>query len=79
MNPFRPSFGITPAVVAGRDGLVASVGMALREGPGSPYRFTLISGARGAGKTVLLNLLESEATSAGWFRPPRTCSPNSGM
>ena len=66
MNPFRPSFGITPAVVAGRDGLVANVGMALREGPGSPYRFTLISGARGAGKTVLLNLLENEATSANW-------------
>lgn len=66
MNPFRPSFGITPAVVAGRDGVVANVGMAFREGPGSPYRFTLISGARGSGKTVLLNLLEDEATSAGW-------------
>ncbi|MDO5513515.1 ATP-binding protein [Corynebacterium sp.] len=66
MNPFRPSFGTTPAVVAGRDGLVASVGMALREGPGSPYRFTLVSGARGAGKTVLLNLLEKEAANAGW-------------
>ncbi|GAB3694080.1 ATP-binding protein [Corynebacterium nasicanis] len=66
MNPFRPSFGITPAVVAGRDGVVANVGIALREGPGSPYRFTLISGARGTGKTVLLNLLEDEATTAHW-------------
>jgi hypothetical protein len=65
-NPFRPSFGTTPTVVAGREGLVANVGLALREGPGSPYRFTLISGARGAGKTVLLNLLEDEARTAGW-------------
>lgn len=65
-NPFRPSFGITPTVVAGRESLVANVGLALREGPGSPYRFTLISGARGAGKTVLLNLLEEEALTTGW-------------
>lgn len=65
-NPFRPSFGTTPTVVAGRESLVANVGLALREGPGSPYRFTLISGARGAGKTVLLNLLEDEARTAAW-------------
>ena len=65
-NPFRPSFGITPPVVAGRQAVVANVGIALREGPGSPYRFALISGARGSGKTVLLNLLEDEARSAEW-------------
>ncbi len=65
-NPFRPSFGTTPIVVAGREAVVAQVGIALQEGPGSPYRFTLISGARGAGKTVLLNLIEDEATRLGW-------------
>lgn len=65
-NPFRPTFGIVPEVVAGRTGTVAQVSLALDEGPGSPYRFTLISGARGSGKTVLLNLLEKESRERGW-------------
>ncbi|MBC3185085.1 ATP-binding protein [Corynebacterium sp. zg-331] len=65
-NPFRPTFGIVPEVVAGRTGTVAQVSLALDESPGSPYRFTLISGARGSGKTVLLNLLEKEARERGW-------------
>lgn len=65
-NPFRPSFGITPTVVVGRELVTMNVGFALREGPGSPYRFTLVSGARGSGKTVLLNLLEAEARTQGW-------------
>lgn len=65
-NPFRPTFGIVPEVVAGRTSTVAQVSLALDEGPGSPYRFTLISGARGSGKTVLLNLLEKESCERGW-------------
>ena len=65
-NPFRPSFGITPAVVIGREGIDLQVRLALEEGAGSPYRFTLISGARGSGKTVLLNLLEHTAREMGW-------------
>lgn len=65
-NPFRPTFGIVPEVVAGRSGTVAQVSLALDEGARSPYRFTLISGARGSGKTVLLNLLEKEARARGW-------------
>ena len=65
-NPFRPSFGITPTVVVGRKLVTMNVGLALLEGPGSPYRFTLVSGPRGSGKTVLLNLLEEEARHRGW-------------
>ena len=65
-NPFRPSFGITPTVVVGRELVTMNVGLALLEGPGSPYRFTLVSGPRGSGKTVLLNLLEEEARHRGW-------------
>lgn len=65
-NPFRPTFGIVPEIVAGRTGTVAQVSLSLDERPGSPYRFTLISGARGSGKTVLLNLLEKEAVERGW-------------
>lgn len=65
-NPFRPSFGITPTVVVGRELVTMNVGLALLEGPGSPYGFTLVSGPRGSGKTVLLNLLEEEARYRGW-------------
>lgn len=65
-NPFRPSFGITPQVPAGRENTIMQVDLALREGPGSPFRFTLISGARGSGKTVLLNMLENTAAAADW-------------
>ncbi|KQB86914.1 ATP-binding protein [Corynebacterium lowii] len=65
-NPFRPTFGIVPTIVAGRSSVVAQVSLALDEGPGSPFRFTLISGPRGTGKTVLLNLLEKEAQARGW-------------
>ena len=43
-NPFRPSFGITPTVVVGRELVTMNVGLALLEGPGSPYGFTLVSG-----------------------------------
>ncbi|ADK28879.1 ATP-binding protein [Corynebacterium pseudotuberculosis] len=65
-NPFRPSFGVNPLVVAGRTSIVDNFGFALREGIGAPYRFILISGTRGTGKTVLLNQLEEEAKELGW-------------
>jgi len=73
-NPFRPSFGITPTVVVGRELVTMNVGLALLEGPGSPYGFTLVSGPRGSGKTVLLNLLEEEARYRGWTVPRVTSS-----
>lgn len=65
-NPFRPSFGVNPLVVAGRTSIVDNFGFALREGIGAPYRFILISGTRGTGKTVLLNQLEAEAKELQW-------------
>lgn len=65
-NPFRPTFGVSPQVLAGRDRLLADFELALAEGPGSPYRAILVSGARGIGKTVLLNELEDVARAQGW-------------
>ncbi len=65
-NPFRPTFGVSPHVLAGRDRLLADFELALAEGPGSPYRAILVSGARGIGKTVLLNELEDVARGLGW-------------
>jgi len=65
-NPFRPSFGTSPRVVAGRTDLLEEFDVALDEGPGSPMRSILVSGARGMGKTVLLNELEERARVRGW-------------
>src|SRR5690606_39995491 len=65
-NPFRPGFGISPRVLAGRQDLLAEFEIALDEGPGSPLRSVLVSGARGMGKTVVLNELEELARIRGW-------------
>jgi len=65
-NPFRPSFGVSPTVLAGRTPLLHAFTLALAEGPGSPFRVLLLSGTRGIGKTVLLNELEDAAHQQGW-------------
>lgn len=66
-NPFRPGFGVSPRVLAGRADLLEEFELALDEGPGSPLRSVLISGARGMGKTVILNELEELARVRGWL------------
>ncbi|MCK0112884.1 ATP-binding protein [Ornithinimicrobium sp. F0845] len=73
-NPFRPGFGVSPRVLAGRDELLEEFDTALDEGPGSPLRSVLVSGARGMGKTVILNELEEAARTRGWLviRLPET-------
>lgn len=66
-NPFRPTFGVSPTILAGRDSLLDAFRLGLAEGPGSPFRALLISGARGMGKTVLLNEFEEAAAAQGWI------------
>ncbi|WP_083664122.1 ATP-binding protein [Ornithinimicrobium sp. CNJ-824] len=66
-NPFRPSFGVSPRVLAGRQDLLQDFDVALDEGPGSPLRSLLVSGPRGMGKTVVLNELEEIARTRGWL------------
>ncbi len=65
-NPFRPTFGVSPPVVAGRYDLLEHFRIGLVEGPGSPARASLYVGPRGSGKTVLLNELEKLAGEQGW-------------
>lgn len=65
-NPFRPTFGASPRVWAGRDAVLQDFGRALQGGPGNPDRSLLISGSRGIGKTVLLTELEDIAIQQGW-------------
>ena len=66
-NPFKPTFGATPPLLAGRDEPLEEFVGALRDGPGAAGRATLYTGARGAGKTVMLNAVEDEAKSRGWL------------
>lgn len=66
-NPFSPSFGTSPPVLAGRDVILDSLGDALASGPSHPDYTALFIGVRGAGKTVMLNAVEDLARSRGWL------------
>lgn len=74
-SPFTPSFGTTPPVLAGRDELIAQFDEGIEDGPGAAARATLYTGARGTGKTVLLNAVEEEARSRGWLVISETATP----
>ena len=65
-NPFRPGFGISPPMLAGRDALLAEWHEVLELGAWSPFRAALVTGMRGVGKTVLLNAVEDAARERGW-------------
>lgn len=65
-NPFTPTFGISPPVLAGRSEELAAFDRALDRGPGAPGLATLYVGMRGTGKTVMLNEVEDLARSKGW-------------
>jgi hypothetical protein len=73
-NPFRPSFGTSPPLLVGRDQVLLAFGDALDAGPGAPGRATLYTGARGVGKTVMLNEAETEAKARGWVVVSETAS-----
>jgi hypothetical protein len=66
-NPFHASFGVSPPLLVGRDDLLEDFVEALEDGPGSAGRATLYTGARGAGKTVMLNAVEDRARERGWL------------
>lgn len=65
-NPFRPTFGASPKVWAGRTMILEEFTDALHSGPGNPHRSIIVSGSRGIGKTVLLTELEDVARKEGW-------------
>lgn len=73
-NPYTPTFGEEPAVLAGRRALLAPVGRALRSETRRPELTTLISGARGTGKTSLLSRLGETAADVGWISVDVTAS-----
>ena len=74
-NPFRPSFGVNPPLLAGRDAEILAFGDALDQGPGAPGRATIYTGLRGVGKTVMLNEAEAQARQRGWVVVSETSVP----
>ena len=74
-NPFKPSFGVSPPLLVGRDELLDEFAEALEDGPGSAGRATIYTGARGSGKTVMLNAVENRAREHGWVVISETATP----
>lgn len=74
-NPFHPTFGVSPPLLVGRDDLLDEFVEALEDGPGAAGRATLYTGARGSGKTVMLNAVEDRAKALGWVVVSETASP----
>ena len=66
-NPFAPTFGTAPPVLAGRDEILADIPDAWTTGPTHPAYTALLLGRRGSGKTVVLEALRALAHSRGWL------------
>ncbi len=65
-NPFVPTFGASPPVIAGRDAIIEDIVEGLESGPGHPEYTAILTGARGTGKTVALNEIQRRAQALGW-------------
>ncbi|MEQ8717128.1 MAG: ATP-binding protein [Acidimicrobiales bacterium] len=74
-NPFSPTFGASPPVLAGRDDILTDIDDALEVGPTHPDYTSLFVGVRGAGKTVMLNAVEDLARERGWLTISENASP----
>lgn len=74
-NPFSPTFGAPPPVIAGRGGILDAIGDAFETGPTHPDYTALFVGVRGAGKTVLLDAVQDMARSRGWVTISEDASP----
>ena len=74
-NPFKPSAGSTPPVLVGRSDQLAAVAEGFDDGPGAPGRLTIFTGARGVGKTVMLNAVDDLALERGWRFVDETATP----
>lgn len=60
-NPFIPTSGRVPLLMAGRGNIDAEIESAFENGPGDPGLSTIFAGARGTGKTALLVYLSRPA------------------
>lgn len=60
-NPFKPTAGMNPPELIGRQDILEDFTDSLEMGVGAPYRLMRIAGPRGVGKTALLNALARTA------------------
>lgn len=74
-NPFRPTAGVSPPELVGREDVLEQFADAIEAGPGHPTRLALVGGQRGVGKTVLLNEIGDLAQLRGWHVAHLTASP----
>ena len=65
-NPFTPTFGEVPAHMAGRSVLLNDLKRAFSSTGRHPNLTTVVTGARGTGKTALLALAAEAAQERGW-------------
>lgn len=75
VNPFKPTSGSTPPVLAGRAEVLEGLEQSLADGPGALGRNTIFTGVRGVGKTVLLTEVEDLALRTGWITISETATP----
>lgn len=73
-NLFTPDFGQAPHMLVGRDALVDDLRKGLSAGPADSRFTTLLLGARGSGKTVMLNSVRDIASRSGWIVLPLDAS-----
>ena len=66
-NPFTPTFGIVPMVLAGRKELLHHMHNAFERGIGDPNLSSILIGPRGTGKTALLSRIGTDAKKYGWI------------
>lgn len=66
VNPFKPTAGMTPPVLIGREAVIEDFCDGIEEGAGAPGRLMRITGPRGSGKTVLLTELGELVAQQGW-------------
>ena len=67
LNPFAPTFGAEPPLLAGRDDIFQAIADAWVTGPTHPAYTALILGRRGSGKTVALDALRAMGHDRGWL------------
>jgi len=66
-NPYTPNAGASPEIVVGREDLLATFDVLLaRLTVGRTSQSMIVTGLRGVGKTVLLNLFGKHAQEAEW-------------
>ncbi|MBE5999314.1 MAG: ATP-binding protein [Sarcina sp.] len=66
-NPFTPTFGMVPPVLAGRKIILADMSRAFENWPGDPNLSSILIGPRGSGKTALLSCIGERARESGWL------------